>query len=52
MHELSVTKGLLKICIEEGERYKVKKINKVINKSRRIFNFNVEYIIQRSKNFN
>lgn len=29
MHELSVTKGLLKICIEEGERYKVKKINKV-----------------------
>jgi hydrogenase nickel incorporation protein HypA/HybF len=29
MHELSVTKGILKICIEEGERYKVKEINKV-----------------------
>lgn len=29
MHELSVTNGLLKLCIEEGERHNVKKINKV-----------------------
>ena len=29
MHELAVTKGLLKICLEEGEEYKVKKINKI-----------------------
>lgn len=29
MHELSVTKGVLKLCIEEGEKYKVNKINKI-----------------------
>lgn len=29
MHELSVTQGILKICLEEGEKYKVKKIKKI-----------------------
>lgn len=29
MHELSVTKGIIKLCIEEGEKHKVKKINKI-----------------------
>ena len=28
MHELAVTKGLLKICLEEGEKHKIKKIRK------------------------
>ena len=29
MHELAVTKGLLKICLEEGEKHKIKKIRKI-----------------------
>ena len=29
MHELSVTQGILKICLEEGAKYKVKKIKKI-----------------------
>ena len=29
MHELAVTKGLLKICLEEGEKHKIEKINKI-----------------------
>lgn len=29
MHELSVTEGILKICIEESEKNKVKKIKKI-----------------------
>ena len=29
MHELAVTKGLLKICLEEGEKHKNEKINKI-----------------------
>ena len=29
MHELSVTKGLLKICLEEGQKHNVKKIKKI-----------------------
>lgn len=29
MHELSVTQGLLKICLEEGKKHNVKKINKI-----------------------
>ena len=28
MHELAVTKGLLKICLEEGEKHKIKKNKK------------------------
>lgn len=29
MHELSVTKGILKLCLEEGEKHNVSKINKI-----------------------
>lgn len=29
MHELAVTEGILKICLEEGAKHKVKKITKV-----------------------
>ena len=29
MHELAVTKGLLKIWLEEGEKHKIEKINKI-----------------------
>lgn len=29
MHELSVTEGLLKICLDEGEKHKIKKVTKV-----------------------
>lgn len=29
MHELSVTQGLLKICLEEGEKHKIKKIKEI-----------------------
>lgn len=29
MHELAVTNGLLKLCIEEGKKHSVQKINKI-----------------------
>ena len=29
MHELSVTKGLLKICLDEGEKHKINKVLKM-----------------------
>lgn len=29
MHELSVTEGILKICLDEGEKNKIQKINKI-----------------------
>lgn len=29
MHELSVTEGLLKICLEEGKKHNVKRVNKI-----------------------
>lgn len=29
MHELAVTKGILKLCLEESEKHKVNKINKI-----------------------
>lgn len=29
MHELSVTQGILKICLEEGQKHNVKKVNKL-----------------------
>ena len=29
MHELSVTEGLLKICLEEGKKHNVKKVTKI-----------------------
>lgn len=29
MHELSVTEGLLKICLDEGQKHKIKKINEI-----------------------
>ena len=29
MHELSVTQGLLKICLDEGKKHNIKKIKKI-----------------------
>ena len=29
MHELSVTEGILKICLDEGKKYNVEKIKKI-----------------------
>ena len=29
MHELSVTEGILKICLEEGKKHNVEKIKKI-----------------------
>ena len=32
MHELSVTEGILKICLEEGKKHNVEKIKKIMSK--------------------